>query len=587
MAFLIINFAPFILMLSFRELVLNDLSGGAYNELKKKALNSEDITDEDINKLDAKITETYLPKYIPVVVTLGIYQFIFIVLCILLLRTGSWEWIRKSKLDNNKKNIHVLFQLEEILLLITTSFLGIWISISEIHEILPIGLEIYYEKTSFESNLEIFYNLFGIITIIPISIVFVAIRKRSKSLCILFNIAILIEIAIILSRILWSFCKNYYPNGIPDIIDIIKNDITYRERFFIAIPTLIFLVILNINTYLCYKRVDKKFISQMYGSENKLILIQDFKEFLKEVFETLIILLEKEKISEPYEYLKKLDVNAWKFAPESRILLLNIVSINDDIISANNEIGNVDNDEVDEIKNIYIENVGVEHDNNISKKDHEIYFNAKSDVMMQTNYPLFNVNDVSLDTIALNINTVISSQLSPSEEYWFLSSPSSQIKYWFYYYEITILSNPNNDKTIIAMGLATKKYPLNRLPGCNTHSVGFHSDKGRIFHNEKYSGSKYAEKWGEVNDVIGCGYCPKTGQVFFTMNGNYLGIAYTGLFHNWYPTIGSNGVCSLKVNFGQKEFKYKEANGMSVAGIISQELLNRIDKHTTKININL
>ncbi|CAB5344761.1 unnamed protein product [Rhizophagus irregularis] len=357
--------------------------------------------------------------------------------------------------------------------------------------------------------------------------------------------------------------------------------------YLLAIPTLIFLVILNINTYLCYKRVDKKFISQMYGSENKLILIQDFKEFLKEVFETLIILLEKEKISEPYEYLKKLDVNAWKFAPESRILLLNIVSINDDIISANNEIGNVDNDEVDEIKNIYIENVGVEHDNNISKKDHEIYFNAKSDVMMQTNYPLFNVNDVSLDTIALNINTVISSQLSPSEEYWFLSSPSSQIKYWFYYYEITILSNPNNDKTIIAMGLATKKYPLNRLPGCNTHSVGFHSDKGRIFHNEKYSGSKYAEKWGEVNDVIGCGYCPKTGQVFFTMNGNYLGIAYTGLFHNWYPTIGSNGVCSLKVNFGQKEFKYKEANGMSVAGIISQELLNRIDKHTTKININL
>ncbi|CAB4472720.1 unnamed protein product [Rhizophagus irregularis] len=567
------NIFKFNYIYSFRELVLNDLSGGAYNELKKKALNSEDITDEDINKLDAKITETYLPKYIPVVVTLGIYQFIFIVLCILLLRTGSWEWIRKSKLDNNKKNIHVLFQLEEILLLITTSFLGIWISISEIHEILPIGLEIYYEKTSFESNLEIFYNLFGIITIIPISIVFVAIRKRSKSLCILFNIAILIEIAIILS--------------IPDIIDIIKNDITYRERFFIAIPTLIFLVILNINTYLCYKRVDKKFISQMYGSENKLILIQDFKEFLKEVFETLIILLEKEKISEPYEYLKKLDVNAWKFAPESRILLLNIVSINDDIISANNEIGNVDNDEVDEIKNIYIENVGVEHDNNISKKDHEIYFNAKSDVMMQTNYPLFNVNDVSLDTIALNINTVISSQLSPSEEYWFLSSPSSQIKYWFYYYEITILSNPNNDKTIIAMGLATKKYPLNRLPGCNTHSVGFHSDKGRIFHNEKYSGSKYAEKWGEVNDVIGCGYCPKTGQVFFTMNGNYLGIAYTGLFHNWYPTIGSNGVCSLKVNFGQKEFKYKEANGMSVAGIISQELLNRIDKHTTKININL
>jgi hypothetical protein len=112
-----------------------------------------------------------------------------------------------------------------------------------------------------------------------------------------------------------------------------------------------------------------------------------------------------------------------------------------------------------------------------------------------------------------------------------------------------------------------------RLPGCNTHSVGFHSDEGRIFHNEKYTGSKYAEKWGEVNDVIGCGYCPYTGQIFFTMNGKKLGIAYTGLFHNWYPTIGSNGHCSLKVNFGQEEFKYKEANGMSVAGIISQRII--------------
>jgi hypothetical protein len=142
----------------------------------------------------------------------------------------------------------------------------------------------------------------------------------------------------------------------------------------------------------------------VYGSENKLIFIQDFKEFLKEVFETFLILLEKEKNSESYEHLKKLNVNAWKFTTESKILLLNIVSINEDIVTADNEIGNVDNDEVDEIKNIYVENVGVEHDNNISKKDHEIYFNAKSDVMMQTNYPLLNVNDVSRDTIALNMS---------------------------------------------------------------------------------------------------------------------------------------------------------------------------------------
>jgi hypothetical protein len=48
------------------------------------------------------------------------------------------------------------------------------------------------------------------------------------------------------------------------------------------------------------------------------------------------------------------------------------------------------------------------------------------------------------------------------------------------------------------------------------HSVGFHSDESRIFHvNEKCTGSKYAEKWGDINDVISRGYFPITGQIYF------------------------------------------------------------------------
>ena len=65
--------------------------------------------------------------------------------------------------------------------------------------------------------------------------------------------------------------------------------------------------------------------------------------------------------------------------------------------------------------------------------------------------------------------------------------------------------------------------------------------------------------------MIGCGYYPSTGQVFFTKNSKNLGIAYTGLFHIWFPTIGSNGKCSLKVNFGQQIFKYEEANDVLLA----------------------
>src|SRR5688572_9024640 len=62
----------------------------------------------------------------------------------------------------------------------------------------------------------------------------------------------------------------------------------------------------------------------------------------------------------------------------------------------------------------------------------------------------FTISDTIVDVVA---TLSISSQLP---------YPSSPIKYWFYYYEITILSNPDKDKTIIAIGLASKNHPTNR-----------------------------------------------------------------------------------------------------------------------------
>ncbi|GBC10304.1 hypothetical protein RclHR1_09500002 [Rhizophagus clarus] len=309
----------------------------------------------------------------------------------------------------------------------------------------------------------------------------------------------------------------------PAVDGIFTVDITYRELLTIAVPTMLFLVILNINTILCQLYVDKKVVSQIYhGLDDKQILLESSTYFLKKIYKKILKFLGKES---------KFDINKsrfdeWRFIPESNISLLEIISVKN-----HETIINDDNDEI----------VSVENDKSIPKNEQniEISFNAESDVMIQTNYPL--------------------------------PKTSKMKEYWFYYYEITILSNPNNDETIIAIGFAPKKYSTSRLPGCDTHSVGFHSDEGRIFHNEGYTGSKYAERWGEVNDVIGCGYCPNTGQVFFTMNGKYLGIAYTGLFHTWYPTIGSNGVCNLKVNFGQEEFKYKEADGMGIVAMVSHK----------------
>ncbi|CAB4378519.1 unnamed protein product [Rhizophagus irregularis] len=460
---------------------LNDLSDGTNIEYLRKVSRDKTIK----SKINENTLKYYIPKYMPVVI-----------ICILLLKIRLRKWSKpESKLDGVKKNVYIIYQLEKILLLITISFLGIWILMTEIYEIFNTNLLLFYTKVPYEKNLDIFLNIFGTTIIIPISIIFIAIRRRSSSLYLLFCISSVIEVGIIIFRLLSSYRKDY-------------NEVFYRYTH---------IDFSSYNTYLCYKWIEGKFISQIYGSdEDKWILLKRIKMFLKRIFKKFLIFLEIKP--EPYDRLKELGVNAWKFVPESRFLLLNIVQIKDE----NDEIENVD------------------------KKNE-----AKSDVMIRTNYPLRNMRSLDLNA-----------QVSP-EEYRFLSS---QVKYWFYYYEITILSNSNKDKTIIAIGLATKKYPTNRLPGCNTHSVGFHSDEGRIFHNEKYTGSKYSDKWGEVNDVIGCGYVPNTGQVFFTMNGKNLGDAYTGLFYDkWYPTIGSNGFCRLKVNFGKKEFKYKEANGMSVA----------------------
>ncbi|UZO08651.1 uncharacterized protein OCT59_028904 [Rhizophagus irregularis] len=526
---------------------------------------------EAINELNENTLKYYLPKYIPVVISLGIFQFIFIVFCILLFKKGSWKWIKKHKLSkfDNKKSIYIIYQLEEILLLITTSFLGIWILISEIFKTFQINeITDYYGENLIEEIFDIFCTIFGIITIIPISIIFVAIRKCSKSLFILFSIASSIELIVILNRLLLSYLIDYldyydiflkdsalfsnidgyfnydrffsdllYDGDFSGIKSNINNNIIYRQRFFIAIPTLIFIVILFFNTWLCRLWIDENFIELIYGSEDKQILLQRIKELLKELWGNFLKFL----INEPN---LDLSIDKWKFVPESRLLLLNIVQIT---VLVDEEITNAEYDKDDE-------NIGVKNDKNnnefamiIDVTDVDgIIFNAKSDVMIQTNYPFRNVPKKDASSTSLS---------TPRVEY--------------YYYEMTIFSNKN--KTIIAIGLATKNHSINRLPGCDTHSVGFHSDEGRIFHNERYTGSKYDEKWGDKKDVIGCGYYPDTGQVFFTMNGKNLGIAYTGLFYDeWYPTIGSNGDCSLVVNFGQEEFKYKEANGMSVAGKLNK-----------------
>lgn len=80
---------------------------------------------------------------------------------------------------------------------------------TEIYEMFNINPLIFYKKIPYEENLDVFLNIFGNTTIIPISIIFIAIQRRSSSLYLLFCITSVIEVGIIIYRLLSSYRKDY------------------------------------------------------------------------------------------------------------------------------------------------------------------------------------------------------------------------------------------------------------------------------------------------------------------------------------------------------------------------------------------
>lgn len=127
-----------------------------------------------------------------------------------------------------------------------------------------------------------------------------------------------------------------------------------------------------------------------------------------------------------------------------------------------------------------------------------------------------------------------------------------------YYWEVKVYDKPAT--TEVAIGLATKPYPSFRLPGWNRFSVAYFASDGFRSHNYPFTASSYGPPLAE-GDVLGVGYRPRTGTVFFTRNGRKLEDCYTGLQRlNLFPTVGANGPCTLHINLGQAGFVFIEAN---------------------------
>ena len=125
-----------------------------------------------------------------------------------------------------------------------------------------------------------------------------------------------------------------------------------------------------------------------------------------------------------------------------------------------------------------------------------------------------------------------------------------------YYWEAKLYDMPAN--TIATIGVATKPYPTFRMPGYSRFSVGYLTD-GTKRVNQPFFGKSYGPECRQ-GDVIGCGYKPRTGTVFFTRNGKKLDEGMSNMRRNIFPSIGANGPCTIHVNFGQAGFVFIEAN---------------------------
>ena len=124
--------------------------------------------------------------------------------------------------------------------------------------------------------------------------------------------------------------------------------------------------------------------------------------------------------------------------------------------------------------------------------------------------------------------------------------------------------------THAVVGVATKKAGLHCagyhcLIGANTESWGWDLGRNKLFHNEKVvSAQTYPRNLGSdasfiVPDTIRCILDMDRGELSFEVDGQYLGVAFTGLKGKTvFPTISAVwGHCEVKLNYiGSLDRKY-------------------------------
>ncbi|CAM9114398.1 unnamed protein product [Phaeothamnion confervicola] len=136
------------------------------------------------------------------------------------------------------------------------------------------------------------------------------------------------------------------------------------------------------------------------------------------------------------------------------------------------------------------------------------------------------------------------------------------------YFEVSVLppKSPRHHAVpdCIAVGLTREGFKLGRkMPGWDRNSYGFHSDDGGVFHDAGSMVAKFGPSFG-AGDVVGCGIsytaASTTADIFYTLNGRWLGVAFRGVEGTFYPTVGIDSSCPVRINVGATPFAFDLCN---------------------------